>query len=658
MARRAPPGGPRRKEKRKPPQIRADTYEEALGMFLAGDVPRSLKRFTAMARDDPGSPDGHAGLGFALSWAADGRKALPYLEKARELGDERPHTLLCMGNARKLLDEYDGAAECFRAALAARPDFAPAHANMAYVHIKLGAHGAAVESADKAREHDPESPEAAAITGIALAKAGMRREAAVVLAEAARDHPGSYHARLGAAYARLDGGDARGFLESLEGANYQDPRDPAGNFKRGRKLEERGDHAAAYRAYAEAARAEPTASAYAAMAASLVRARGDGLGEPQRGEALELTLDAIGKDSGYTYMSFVRARLKAKGRHGGKRGPPRTRLEEGLAMLDAGDAPGALSHFRALAAQEPGLADARVYLAQALVMSGEAGQALAEYEEALKLDGGNTIIYHNMGNAYGSLGMNEKAEECYRTALHGSAGPTTRVSLAQLYLDWGRSEDAVGAADYALNLNPGDWKAHALRGEALSDLQRPRESAQSLDRAAQLAPGSFWARMRLGEALSYAGRADGALRFLDEAARLGPDSADAHHARGVALARLGRFQEAREACARAADLCPSPQIYADLSLATWSLPGGAKTAEALALADKALGLDPGCALAHFAKSRMLAADGRISEADGHLSRARALDPDFEGGRPARGAAKRARAAYDAAAPRPDRGGAP
>ena len=308
LARRAPPGGPRKKQKRKIPRIRADTYEEVLDRFFDGDVPRSLDRFAAMIRDDPSNPDGHAGLGFAFSWAYDSIGALRHLKKARHLGDERPYTLLAMGNAYKLIDMHDEAAECFRAALAARPDFAPAHANMAYLHAKRGAHQDAVESADRAREHD-ESSEAEAVKGIALLKMGMRGEADAVLAEAGRDNPESPHVRLAACYALLDGGDARGFLGRVKDARCLEPDDLGGHFKKGLKLEKRGDHAGAYGAYAAAARLEPAASVHAAMAASLVRMHGGDPGERPRAEALELILDAVGKDSWYTYMYFGRVHL-------------------------------------------------------------------------------------------------------------------------------------------------------------------------------------------------------------------------------------------------------------------------------------------------------------------------------------------------------------
>ena len=308
MARKVPPGGPRKKPKRKIPRIRADTYEEVLDRFFDGDVARSLDRFAAMIRDDPGNPDGHAGLGFAFSWASDSIGALRHLRKARHLGDERPYTLLSMGNAYKLIDMHDEAAECFGAALAARPDFAPAHANMAYLHAKRGAHQDAVESADRACEHD-DSSEAVTVKGIALLRMGMRREADAVLAEAERDHPGSFHAGLGAAYALLDGGDARGFLGRVEDARCPEPDDLGGHFKKGLKLAKRGDHAGAYEAYAAAARLEPAASVHAAMASSLVRMHGGDPGERPRAEALDLMLDAVGKDPAYTYMYFGRIHL-------------------------------------------------------------------------------------------------------------------------------------------------------------------------------------------------------------------------------------------------------------------------------------------------------------------------------------------------------------
>ena len=631
MARRVPPAGPRKKPKRKA-EARPGTYEEAFGMFLDGDVDGAMRWFEEKARDDPGSPDGHAGLGFALVCAAEAGEALRYLGKARELGDERPYTLLSMGDAHKLLGEHDEAAACYRDALARRPDFAPAHANMAYVHAKRGEYDEAAKSADEARRHDPLYVEAVAVKAVSLLSMGMREEADAVLAEVERYDPESCQIRMAAAYALLAGGDAQGFLERLEGADCIKPGDPGGHFRRACRLAKRGKHAAAYKEYAAAARLEPLALAHAGMAASLFLMHGGDPGERQRAEALDLVLDAMGKDPVYTYAHIARAHVKDGG-PGGETDQLEIRLAESVAMMDV-DLPGALSRLRALVAEAPGFAEGREALAEALAMSGDARGALAEYEEALNLGASDPGTYNNMGNVCDQLGMAQEAEACYRLASRGPDGAMALTNLSKLCLDQGRARDALEAADGALKLEPDAPDAHLTRGEALQDLDRLPESIRSLEKAVELS-GSPEARTQLGQALSDAGDEDGALRCFDEAARMDPDDPRIHHERGLVLGALGRIREARDAYARAVELGPLPQTCANLSMLLYTLhaedgPGASEAwrAEALALAGRAIELDPDYAFGHFAKSRLLAEAGRDAEASEHLLHAQMLDPDF------------------------------
>ena len=650
--RRPPRGGPREK-----PQG-YETYEELTGRFLDGEAELAMARFGEMIRGDPLNPDGHAGMGFVLAWVADSEGALPHLKEARKLGDERPYTLLSLGNAYKTLDMHDEAMECYRDALKKSPGLAPAHANMAYVHAKRGMYESAAESAAMALQCDPDYSEALAFKGLALLNMGMRKEADVVLGEAEREAPASCLIKMAAGYALLAGGDARGFLERLGGEHCIKPHDAEGHYARGLELSERGDHAGAYEAYAAAAKLEPVSSAYAGMAASLVRMHGD-LDEGRRAEALDLILDAIGKDPVYTGIHLAKARLKEKGKgHDAPDNPLGSRLAEGVTMLQNGDAGAALPHFRALVADAPGWAPVHECLGEAMAMSGDPEGGLAEYKEAIRLGASDSETYNNMANVYGKLGMDKEAEECYKLAVHGSAGPTARVNLARTYLEQDRHEDALKAADDILKLDPDAWAGHLAKGEALFYLSRFPESIRSLKRALELSPGSLDARMRLAAALSETNRPAEALQHLDEAARLAPDNPAVHHERGVVLDMLARIEESYDAYARAAELRPLPQTWANMAVLLLGIhaedgPGASEAwrADALALADKALEMDPDYAFGHFAKSRLLADAGREAEADEHLLHARMLDPDFvwdeTGAHLARGAAGSVRTAKDA-----------
>ena len=275
--------------------------------LFAADAQGAVYHFESAVEDFPDSPDAHSGMGTALVLGGDAEGALDHLKKALNLGDARAETRLSMGNAHKLLDEYDEAAACYRDALARRPDLAPAHFGMSYIYSIQGMHGYAAESAGRAMEADPLLREAATIRNIAVFNDGRRQEAARLMAEAARSEPASDPAKIGMAYALLASGDADGALEWLDGVVGPDLFDAEGHCKRGRKLSRRGDHAGAYKAYVAATRTENLVQVYARMAASFVRMHSADPGDGWRAEALELVLQAVGKDTSYAFAQYERA---------------------------------------------------------------------------------------------------------------------------------------------------------------------------------------------------------------------------------------------------------------------------------------------------------------------------------------------------------------
>ena len=629
MARRVSPSGARKRPPGRKRRIARGARDEGLEKLRRGDAAGALESFGAALR-----------------------------------GGERADALMGMGEAYGMLGMDDEAMACYREALAGRPDLAEAHVKMAGIHDSWGRYADAEKSADEALRLRPASPEAKLAKGSALLNSGKPKEAVRVLEEAARGGaaPARLRARLGDAL--MAAGDAEGASRCFGDAAGADPSDPQARYKKGLALSELGDHGGAYRAYAEAAELEPDAAAYAGMAESLA-----GMHEGQdiggwHAEAMVLADRAIGNQPGHAHAHFVKARLlemagmdskehrdaaaRLDPERGGERpgGPDRTKdplrvqLARGMLLLTDGNAAGALSHFGAMVRDAPDYGNAHAAFGTALGMSGAFDEAIKEFRKALKLGASRAATYSNMGNVYNAMGKKKEAEECYRrSSSEGSAQTVGSLNLAKIYLQQGRSAEALRAADGALRVQPGDPLANIAKGEALAGMGRFSKSARVLREAARALPESSEAYVRLGESLLAADDARGALECFDAALLIMPDDAEAHYGRATALSNLDRYGEAYDSYARSAEIAPQPQSYANMATSLSNAHAEERArgapaagtewyARALALADKAVGMDEGYAYAYFVKARLLFLSGRNDEAEEQLLHAQMLDHDF------------------------------
>jgi tetratricopeptide (TPR) repeat protein len=207
-----------------------------------------------------------------------------------------------------------------------------------------------------------------------------------------------------------------------------------------------------------------------------------------------------------------------------RRSPQESALEVGWAwalILD-GQASEAVAHARRAVELEPTSPEAATALARASLEAGDLGRALAMAQSAVELDA--------------------------RSALPRAA--LARAVLAEAYLAVGRIAEAVTEADVALAQDPGSAEAHRVRGwiyRAGGDLEGALAELQA---AASLQP-ELWRRryelaLLLLEAQDYAPAVDA----LERALALRP-RAETHLALGEAYYRLGQYDQAMDQAQRA-----------------------------------------------------------------------------------------------------------
>ena len=164
--------------------------------------------------------------------------------------------------------------------------------------------------------------------------------------------------------------------------------------------------------------------------------------------------------------------------------------------------------------------------------------------------------------------------------------------VALLYLDLGRTAEAVTHFDASAKLKPESAASHFNLGTALTLAGRLTEAIGEYERALRITPDYAVAHNNLGDVFASQGKLDAAMDQYRESLRSDPTNAMTHNNLGNALLRRGNVSEA------------------------------------LRHLSEALRINPAYADAHYNMGRMFQDDGEIREAIGHFQRAVQLEPDW------------------------------
>ena len=225
--------------------------------------------------------------------------------------------------------------------------------------------------------------------------------------------------------------------------------------------------------------------------------------------------------------------------------------------------------------------------------AGRSTEALAAYEQAIRLDPNFTLAYYNKG-----------------------------ILLNELH----RYEEALSAFEQAIRLDPNDANTYHDKGIALNELHRNEEALSSYDQAIRLDPNYTLAYYNKGNALRALNHYTEALSAYEQAIRLDPNFATAYISKGYVLDELQRSPEALAAYEQAIRLNPNDVMaynnkgYALLNLKRYT--------EALSVFEQAIRLDPNYTFAHNNKGSALLNLKRYTEAISAYEQAIRLDPNF------------------------------
>lgn len=183
----------------------------------------------------------------------------------------------------------------------------------------------------------------------------------------------------------------------------------------------------------------------------------------------------------------------------------------------------------------------------ALQDAGQPAAALAEFQEAVRLQPDYAEAQNNLGSLLSALGRTREAvEHCEEAVRLNPRFADAADNLGVLRAQAGRTTEAVALFEQALADKPGFAMAHYNLAGALAALGRQPDALAHLEETVRLQPDFAKARNSLGGLLFALGRVPEALAQVSAAIQLQPGLADAHTNLGVILQSQGRAAEARE----------------------------------------------------------------------------------------------------------------
>jgi len=160
-------------------------------------------------------------------------------------------------------------------------------------------------------------------------------------------------------------------------------------------------------------------------------------------------------------------------------------------MLLRGENPAAAEDFAKKAlALKPDLPLAHLLLGEVALARAQLPEAIAELNQERELNPLDGNVYDRLGDAYVRSGEDEKAQEALSRAVllePNSTGPY--ILLGKLMLDQKNYLLATLYLERAISMDPGNYMAHSLLGQAYRRTGRAAESAKEFQGAEKLQNG-------------------------------------------------------------------------------------------------------------------------------------------------------------------------
>jgi tetratricopeptide (TPR) repeat protein len=256
----------------------------------------------------------------------------------------------------------------------------------------------------------------------------------------------------------------------------------------------------------------------------------------------------------------------------------------------------------------------------------QVAEAMANFQEAIRLKPNNANAHLDYGAALAAVGKNPEAMQEYELALQFRPNMVeAHRNMGLLLVQLNRAPEAVDQYRQALQVSPFMAELHEDLGIALLQSGRPADAIDEFEATLQLDPNYAEADLNLGIAQDNMGKVSEAIDSYEQALRLKPDYASAHNNFGVALAQIGRRAEAIVHYQQALQTEPdNADVHYNLGLA-FAQTG--KSADAVEQFKAATRINPDYAKAHHNLGVLFMRLGRIPEAISEFEQAVRINPN-------------------------------
>jgi len=192
-------------------------------------------------------------------------------------------------------------------------------------------------------------------------------------------------------------------------------------------------------------------------------------------------------------------------------------------------------------------------LGLALFTEGKANEAIAHYNQVIRIRPFDAVPRHNKGVVYTRSGQYQMAIENYDEAIRVNPDDAEAYhAKGNIYLGLGQHQKAVGNLSKAIALKPDNPAIYYNRGTAYIHLAQYQQAIADYSKAVALNPAYFDAYNNRAFIYLRLGRYQQAVEDYSQAIRLKPDYADAYNNRGFVHLLTGNMEagcrDAHQAC--------------------------------------------------------------------------------------------------------------